>query len=266
MSYVQNNIGFRVVSSKNLENFYKFKSSVLFELDNERNKFSGVAKEIMLLFLHKYSTWCTTVEALLINRHVIDESDIQIILQRYGEIVEENRQTFRIYSPVFDPEFVYVWRKNHKHVQYFFKDRVRATAGLKNTEAYPLIIDALVQALDSTKYELYEVDCLLGSDYVNKCVTTNETLKANANLSMYVSNDILQYYYERDVNLIKSRLQFYKETVLKDGVVLNLVIKNYTNEKAFKDANGNIIGSQNLKTFLTELDDLDFLNVVEVVS
>lgn len=264
--YVQNNIGFRVVSSKNLENFYRFKSSVLFELDNERNKFSGVAKEIMLLFLHKYSTWCTTVEALLINRHVIDETDIQIILQRYGEIVEENRQTFRIYNPIFDPEFVSVWRKNHKHVQYSFKERVRATVGLRNTEAYPLIIDALVQALDSTKYELYEVDCLLGSSYVKKCITTNNSLQGNANLSMYVSNDILQYYYEKDVNLIKSRLQFYKETVLQDDVELNLVIKNYTNEKAFKDVAGNIIGSQTLKTFLTELNDLDYVNVVEIVS
>ena len=263
MAYVLNNIRFRSVSSKALERYYNSKSFILNELIDERKQFSQVAREIQLLFFNSYSDWASKVESLLLNRNVVEETDIQIIFQRFGEVVNDNKQIFTIHSDVFLPKFLEVFSSVHKHIPLNFKKRVRATVGKSQLEAYPIIIDALVAALQNTLYELYEIDCLLGSNLVVDKVSSNASMQDS--IITYIDNGDLAYYRETGSFVLKERLNYYLEHVVLPDVVVPLVVKNYTEEN-IELKNGVVVGEQPLARLLTGLQDNPRIQIVEVTT
>lgn len=263
MAYVLNNIRFRSVSSKALQGYYDSKSFILNELIDERKQFSQVAREVLLLFFNSYSDWASKVEYLLLNRNVLDDSDIQIIFQRFGEVVESNKHIFRVHSDVFTADFMRVWGKVHYHIPQNFKRKVRRVSGKSQLEAYPLIIDALVKALQSTLFELYEVDCLLGSNLVEKRVTTNAS--NTDNLITYIDEGDLAYYRNTGVFIIKERLSYYLDEVILPGIQVPIVVKNYTEEK-IELQDGVVVGDQPLAKLLTDIQENPRIKIVEVLS
>lgn len=263
MAYVLNNIRFRSVSSKALERYYNSKSFILNVLIDEQRQFSQVAREILLLFFNSYSDWAIKVESLLLNRSVLEETDLKIIFQRFGEVVESNKSIFTIHGDVFLPQFVDVWGAVHKHVPLNFKRKVRQTVGLSQLEAYPLIIDALVDALQSTLYELYEVDCLLGSNLVSNKISTNASMQDN--LITYIDDGDLEYYRATGVFIAKERITHYLDTVILPDIVVPVVVKNYTEEKiALK--NGLVVGDQPFARLLTDMLENPRIKIVEIAS
>lgn len=263
MAYVLNNIRFRSVSSKALQGYYNSKSFILNELIDERKQFSQVAREVLLLFFNSYSDWASKVEHVLLNRNVVDDSDIQIIFQRFGEVIEANKHIFQIHRDVFNPEFMDVWGSIHRHIPRNFKRKVRRVSGKSQLEAYPLIIDALVAALQSTLFELYEVDCLLGSNLVERKITTNASNPDN--LITYIDNDDLSYHRHTGIFIIKERLDFYLEHVVREDVVIPIVVKNYTEEK-IELIEGVVVGDQPLAALLTDLQENPRLKIAEILS
>lgn len=263
MAFVLNNIRFRSVSSKSLEKYYNSKSHILDQLINDKNQFSQVAREILLLFFNSYSDWASRVEYLLLNRSTVEDADVQIIFQRFGEIVESNKQIFSIHGDVFLPAFMNVWGKVHRHIPLNFKRKVRQTKGLSQLEAYPLIIDALVRALESTLFELYEIDCLLGSNLVRKKVTSNASNVDR--LVTYVDNDDLMYFRDKGVFVIKERINLYLSTLILPDIILPVVVKNYSDDEVTLN-NGVIIGDQPLAGLLEDLQKNPRVKIEEVVS
>jgi hypothetical protein len=259
--YILNNIRFRSVSSKALERYYNAKSFILNELVDEKNQFSETAREIMLLFFNNYSEWALKVESLLLNRTTITEDDVQIILTRYGELIESNKLIFGVHAEVFKPEFISVWGKNHKHIQRTFKDVIKSSVGLSQMQAYPIIIDALVSALQTTLFELYEVDCLLGSDLVLKKVTSNRT--SVANLVTYVDECTENYYNKHGVNVIAERVRSYSD-ILKVPE-LDVVIKNYT-QKSVALRESDLVGNVALTSLLREVQSLPGVKIIDVIQ
>lgn len=263
MAYVLNNIRFRSVSSKALERYYNSKSFILNVLIDEQRQFSQVAREILLLFFNSYSDLATKVESLLLNRSVLKETDLKIIFQRFGEVVESNKSIFTIHGDVFLPQFVDVWGAVHKHIPMNCKRKVRQTVGLSQLEAYPLIIDALVDALQSTLYELYEVDCLLGSNLVGNKISTNASMPDN--LITYIDDGDLEYYRATGVSIAKERITHYLDTVILPNIVVPVVVKNYTEEKiALK--NGLVVGDQPFARLLTDMLENPRIKIVEIAS
>lgn len=263
MAYVLNNIRFRSVSSKALERYYNSKSFILNELIDERKQFSQVAREVQLLFFNTYSDWASKVESLLLNRNTVDESDIKIIFQRFGEVVESNKQIFAIHSDVFLPEYLKVFSAVHKHIPQSFKRRVRESIGVSQLEAYPLIIDALVAALQRTLYELYEIDCLLGSNLVEQKVTTNES-QPDAVIT-YIGREDLRDYRETGSFITKHRLEHYLAHVVLPDVVIPVKVKNYT-EDTIELRNGVVVGDQPIARMLTDLQENPRIKIVEITS
>lgn len=261
MAYVLNNIRFRSVSSKALERYYNAKSFILTELLDERKQFSKVAREIQLLFFNSYSDWASKVESLLLNRNKVEDTDIQIIFQRYGEVINDNRQIFKIHSDVFLPEFFRVFAANHKHIPENFKREVRMTSGMSQLEAYPLIIEALVSALQNTLYELYEIDCLLGSNLVPQRVTSNASMPDN--IITYIDRGTLDYYRETGIFIIKERLDYYLDHVVIPDIVLPVIVKNYTEERVAMK-NGVVVGDQPLARLLLELQENPRIKLVDI--
>jgi hypothetical protein len=263
MAYVLNNIRFRSVSSKALERYYNSKSFILNELIDERKQFSQVAREIQLLFFNTYSDWASKVESLLLNRSKVDESDIKIIFQRFGEVVESNKQIFAIHSDVFRPDFLKVFAAVHKHIPQSFKRRVRENIGISQLEAYPLIIDALVAALQRTLYELYEIDCLLGSNLVAQKVTSNASQQDH--IITYIGRDDLRDYRETGSFIAKHRLTHYLENVVLPNIVIPVKVRNYT-EEFVELKNGVVVGAQPISRLLTDLQENPRIKIVEITS
>lgn len=262
MAYVQNNIRFRSVSSMALRGFYNSKSFILNELIDERKQFSQVAREVMLLFFNSYSDWVTKVESLLLNRLYVDESDVYIIFQRFGEVVESNKHIFTIHNDVFLPHFMQVWGRAHRHIPKTFKRKCKQVVGMSQLEAYPLIIDALVNALQSTWYELYEIDCLLGSNMVTRRVTTNASNPDN--LLTYIDEDTLDYFKQTGTFVLQERLNYYLDHVVKSDLVVPIVVKNYTEEEIAL-TNGVVVGDQPLARLLTDMQENPRIKIIEIV-
>lgn len=261
MTYVLNNIRFRSVSSKALERYYNAKSFILNELVDEKNQFSETAREIMLLFFNNYSEWALKVESLLLNRNKVTESDVQIILTRYGELIESNKLIFSVHGEVFLNDFIKVWGKHHKHIQRNFKARVKNTVGLSQMQAYPIIIDALVNALQTTLFELYEVDCFLGSDLVESKITTNRA--SVDNLVTYIDGCTLDYYNTTGVNPVAERVAFY--TSIMKCSELGIVIKNYT-QKSVALRESELVGSVALISMLQEVQAIPNVRIYDITD
>ncbi len=263
MAYVLNNIRFRSVSSKALERYYNSKSFILNVLIDEQRQFSQVAREVLLLFFNSYSDWASKVESLLLNRNTVEETDLQIIFRRFGEVVEANKNIFSIHSDVFLPQFLDVWGEVHKHIPLNFKRNVRKTVGMSQLEAYPLIIKALVSALQSTLFELYEVDCLLGSNLVARKISTNASMQDQ--LITYIDSGDLDYYRATGVFIVKERLDYYLANVILPDIIVPIVVKNYTEENIAL-RNGVVVGDQPLAKLLTNLLENPRIKIVEIAT
>lgn len=261
MSYVPNNIRFRTVSSKSLERYYNAKSFILNELIDERNQFSETAREIMLLLFNHYSKWVTTIESLMLNRDILTEGDIQIILKRYGEVVEVNKTVFSVHKEIFLGSFLEVWTPHHKIICNHFKDSIKQVSGMSNILAYPVIIESLVSALQTTLFELYEVDCFLGSNLVQAPVTSN---RSNVdNLVAYIDGNTLDIYKSTGVNPLRERILKYSR--LAFAIPLNVKIKNYT-QKSVALKESKLIGNDTLVLLVDELRDIPNVNILDILQ
>ena len=262
MAYVLNNIRFRSVSAKALERYFNAKAFILNELTDERKQFSRVAREILLLTFNNYSGWVLNVESLMLNSPEITEEDLKLIFERQDELIAANRDICNVHDTVFTPEFVKLWMAIHHHVLITFRARAQESIGMTHMEAFPLVIDALVGGLQSTLFELYELDCLLGSSLVETPISTNSSHLDH--LITYVSREDLLYHNATGKFPLAERLNVYFNEVIKAGVQLPIIVKNYTEENvALK--NGMVVGEQPLARLLSELVANPRVKIVEIV-
>lgn len=262
MAYVLNNIRFRSVSSKSLERYYNVKAFVLGEMADERRQFSEVARETLLLTFNSYSVWVLEVENLMLNCPEITEELLDLMLDKQVGLVASNNVILDTHTSVFTPEFIKVWRQVHVHVGLFFKQQAKTIVGLTPMEAYPILLDFLVSALRMTMYELYELDCLMGSDLVVDTVTKNRC--HTSTLLTYVTPGDMSYYMSTGKFPILERLRVYEQTILAPGVVVPIIVKNYTEENiALKE--GNVVGANLSARLLNKIGRNERFKIVEII-
>lgn len=262
MAYVLNNIRFRSVSSKSLERYYNVKAFVLAEMSDERRQFSVAARETLLLTFNSYSNWILEVENLMLNQSEITKELLYLMLSKQCGLVATNNVILDTHTQVFTPEFIQVWRQAHVHVNAAFKLRAKTIVGLTPMEAYPLLLDALVDALRMTMYELYELDCLMGSDLVIKPNTTNRC--HTSNLVTYISPGDVGYYMSTGLFPILERLKVYEQTILPKDVVIPIIVKNYTEENiALKE--GLVVGDNTSARLLNKIGRNERFKIVEII-
>lgn len=260
MAFVQNNIRFRSVAAKSLEYFYNSKAFMLNDLILEKNQFSEVARESLLLLFNSFSLWASEVEYLMLNKPVIGENEINVVVERIEKIHRSHCNIFDIHTDVFVPKFISVWQDAHTETRNAFVLQVRKATGESQLEAYPLIINALVTMLQSTMYELYEIDCLLGSNFVVEQCTAN---RSNTNrLVAYVDNFALDYYKATGIFLLSERIRQY---LLVSCGTLPLAIKNYSSE-VITFSNGLVSGDEPLASLLRLLQEDSRIELLEIVS
>lgn len=152
-----------------------------------------------------------------------------------------------------------VWLRVHESTHAAFINRLNDAVGISQLEAYPVIIGALVSMLQATQYELYEVDCLLGSNFVNERCTSN---RSNTNkLVAYVDNFAMDNYKATGVFLLQERLNAYLDVACTEK--LPLVIKNYSSE-VISIEDSTIKGNEPLASLLKQLKNIVILEIVSV--
>lgn len=262
MAYVLNNIRFRSVSSKSLERYFNAKSFILNQLADERKQFSRTAREILLLTLNNYSEWLLKVEASMYNITEVTEENMDLMFKRQDEILSTNYELIDAHPSVFAPEFVRVWKHIRDTTLNHFRLKAIQAKGLSPLEAYPLIVDTLVSSLHVTMFELYELDCLLGSDLCKEQVTENRCHVHH--LLTYLNDEDLDYYRRTGLCPLIERLETYFKEVFKEGFEVPIILKNYTEVRlALKE--GKVIGDITTAKLLNGLVDKYKVNIVEII-
>lgn len=263
MAYVLNNIRFRSVSSKSLERYYNVKSFVLAEMSDTRRQFSETARETTLLIFNSYSSWVLDVETLMLNSVEVSEDHLDTIFEKQDGLIYAYRKLMESHPSAFNPEFMTVWHRVHQSVLEFFRSQARTIVGLSAMMAYPLLIDTLIDTLRSTLYELYELDCLMGSDLVNKTITTNRC--HTSNLLTYISDSDVRHFVTSGKFPLTERLAVYEEMILKPDIEIPIIVKNYT-EASLALKEGKVVGENVSARLLNKLTERNpRIKIVEII-
>lgn len=257
MAFVLNNIRFRSVSSKTLERFYNQKAFMLNELITEKNQFSRVARETLLLLFNSYSSWCTKVEQYMLNRSEINHADRLEILKLRKRVELYHDEIYTLHSDVFKPDFIKHWKQVNWLSQQAFDAKLEKIEGVSQLEAYPMAINALIGYLQTCFYELYEVDCLLGGDFVVDRCSCN---KSNPHrVLLYVDEFALEYMEDSGMFICGERYKYYRSISCRDAPLL---VKNYSSEEVLFD--GAVCGTGTLATELRKV--LDGVQVIDIIN
>lgn len=194
ISYIKNNIEFRIVAAKALE---AFKNSQAFML-NEVNKseFGLTAKEILLLQYDTWFQWCLFAERFCLKHKRLTEDHIGMLIIDAITKYQKNFELMRVHSEVFDVEIVRIYEQTHRYLMDFFSDKMNTFIGKESAESYPLMIHSLTGVLNATLFELHEIDSLVrGTDFP------------------FISLDSVgvEYYKQKQISIPAERYKLYKE-------------------------------------------------------
>ena len=255
VTFTPNNIIYRSVAACALEHFYGAKSYMLNVAVNEQNQFSETARETLLLLFNSYCKWAQIVESLFLNKPILTRSEVEACIDVANEIQNDHQYIFREHPHIFNPKFMQIWYEANAHTRQAFRNTILSTEGQSHLEAYPLIIAALGSALQMCMYELYEVDCLLGSDLVSDQCTTN---RSNSNrMVLYVDNFALDYHKKTGIFMCLERLKVYSQVT---ACRIPALVKNHTTSNL--RYTGTIEGDDPLASLLQQC--VEYVNIIDV--
>lgn len=213
MSYIRNNIEFRIVAAKALESFKNSQAFMLNEID--KAKFDITAKEILLLQYDTWFNWCLFAERFCLKHRVLTDDHIGMMLI---DATNKDKQTFDIMNTnfdIFDRGVVDLYEKTHGYLFDFFKRKLNSFADKESIEVYPRIIRTLTSMLNATLFELHEI---------NSIVTGTEF--------PFVSIDEVgvEYFKENNISIPTERYKLYRELKDLNDVILKCYVENEDEE------------------------------------
>lgn len=262
MAFMSNNIKYRSATAKALEGYYNTKAFILNELSDSRNDFSKGARELLLMMLNNYREWTDFTEQYLLDKKTVSSQDIEVVISNLQRISSVNMTVFEAHPEIFPSEMIRLWKAVGKNTLRYFYNRVRYAAGKDHIEAYGYLVDCLLGLLQSTMFQLYEIDCLLGCEMLisGRPVTTN---RANPNRLVIIIDD-------NDMDAIKElavfdphvRLMEYISYVDPQSPVLikNISATGVSFNPSTRDVTGDAILSQKLSPLIQQF------NVVELMG
>ena len=163
--YSENNIQFRIESSKALERFKSQQFFVLCEFDSGGYNFSKTSKELAILMVDSVFTWLISVENYLIRsgEKIFTEVHKDYILEKLFEVydyiegvAEENRDIFN--KEETDTIFEIIQSR-----EPFTTAFMSSLVGEGIASAFVSIVNIIISAIDNFRFELYEADYLVNN-------------------------------------------------------------------------------------------------------
>jgi len=163
--FYPNSVHFRIHSSKALEKFKNVQAFQLNQLANGKYHFAPDRREILLLKYDMWSRWLFEIENLMIElsgNHLelkINEKDINTIISLALKTSETYKEVISIRHPEsFNESFVKIWLDSHEVVFSYMISAIKQIKGFSFDIAYSKIVDILVEVMQYTLIEIYELD------------------------------------------------------------------------------------------------------------
>ena len=161
--FVENNIHFRIISSKILERYKSTQSFVLTEMIHGQFKFSKTSREIALLKMDIWFLWLNDFESYLIHKagNIFEQKDVEYATNEINITREYYRSTVDSRDDIFDRSFVSVLNRID---DLKFKDSemfITECSGKSLIDTFASVSNFLIEIIDTLKFELYEIDYLI---------------------------------------------------------------------------------------------------------
>tara|TARA_B100000700_G_scaffold101966_1_gene115008 strand:+ start:58042 stop:58836 length:795 start_codon:yes stop_codon:yes gene_type:complete len=234
MEFVRNNIRYRSAASKALEGYYNSKAFILNELVLPANGFSETAKEIILLMFNKHADWLSFAEPLLLNKSEVSGDDLDQMLSFLDSVSLDINEILEEHTDVFDPGFVRHWNHIHRQAALSVQEALRSVEGMSQIIAFPYATECLVEYLNSSLFEMYELDTLLGSDIAREQMSTNRAQPEK--MTLYMDDTTIRYGQSCDAHPEIERLEYYVDNILDRRKRFQIVVRDYTSKASIEDA------------------------------
>lgn len=259
MAFVRNNIRYRSAASKALEGYYNSKAFILNQLVTSDNGFGEEAKEILLLLFNRHADWLFHTESLLLDKAEVSEDDIQAMQAELSRVTNLVKETLQENADVFTEEYIEHWLFIHQQKFEVLIKMLEDVQGMTQIIAFPYVTECLIEYLNSTLFELYELDCLLGSEVVRNKLSTNDSHPYT--MVLHIDDISLQYSSERDVSAEVERIEYYEKKVLDRRSKIHVKVRDYVVRSEGSKPRSQII--EELRSFIESrswLEDLEVVN------
>ena len=268
--HIENNLPFRIESSRILANFKLSQSFVLMELTKTvTHQFSTTAKELVLA---KYDTWFSflvELEHIMVMTSTSKNTKkiFDHIIIKYNNFLRDDEVTFigflkgravpsphdikklikilalvkqRIYiklikkNKVFDQEFVDLWLEVHRYLLESILEKIMETK-YEQTEYFREIGEHLANIMHHTLYEVYEIDLVFD--------------KTVPYIVLNCDNVVENIYRMLGVNIVAERLAIYLQKIKELNYkvdVAHLKIYDQSNLELLRETE-NLVAEHNLK-------------------
>lgn len=160
--FIRNNIGFRIIACKAIESYKNAQAFVLSNIIEGKHKFTDTPKELILLMFDNWFRYSMFLERFCLARllqEFTDDDAKKISLE--AQFTMDNITDIVISNNIFESSFVNVWRRTHKYLDDYLFLCFEQQTGNRAQQVFPNILSTLCKYLNSSLFELHEIDCLL---------------------------------------------------------------------------------------------------------
>jgi len=160
--FTENNIQFRVISSKLLERYKGAQSFVLSEMIHGKFKFSKTSRELAILIMDTTFAWLIQIENYIIrdNEKTFNIDAVNFSIKSFEEMDMYILSLVDKHHDIFSENVSIPWRMIHKTQTELAKTVIKSAEGLSDLEAFSTIANVIIEMIDTMKFQLYEIDSM----------------------------------------------------------------------------------------------------------
>lgn len=179
MSYVPNNVEFRIVSSRAIA---QFKTDQAFDFNELVNNpafcFSHASREILLLNYEMWFKLVMKLERLMIRRdstRPIGEELVKYILTMVEDTLHGITDVMDVHEATFNAAAKQIVRRTNAQFVHYINRQVASCEGHTIYVAFPTIVNSISNALHNLLFQLHEIEHLLNGgrpafiSYTSEC-------------------------------------------------------------------------------------------------
>jgi len=160
--FTENNIQFRVISSKLLERYKGSQSFVLSEMVHGKFKFSKTSRELAILIMDTTFAWLIQMENYLIrdDDSIFNKNAVEFSMKSVNELDAYILSLINKHSDIFSEKVSTPWRLIHESQISLITKVIKSVEGFSDIEAFSTIANVIIEMIDTLKFQLYEIDSL----------------------------------------------------------------------------------------------------------
>ena len=222
VSFVANNIEYRIVSSKCLEKYKSSQSFMLKEISaSSVYEFHESSRNLMLLMYDEFFRWTLDLERFLLTTPVVYDKHLNKIHASLEQNIERCAGIISKNSRHFNKKSVKMVKEINSFVLDYFKKKLTAFKGYSRVDFFVHTTDTVLKLMSSNLFMVHEVDFLVH--------------QYNGKDGVFVSYDdmCIEFVENTGQCLIAYKLDVYKNNI--KNFPKSVTVKNYTDKMELPD-------------------------------